>query len=296
MTISSIPGTTTTILTVLAQAAQNATQLSTQVESDQATSQIEKQLAQKIAAIPATGDDTLDKVSQSQLSTLKATFSTVAARSSQYGANGNVFTDINNQLNAMQTAAKNGDSANFDFSFSVIQTDIGNLQITPPTAPFQPDQIPQLKTTGLSIQSAATYDLSTPAGQAAASADVSTAQQYINQLLTVTTSNQVVASSLATGLSNQIDFLNQNLQQTLSASQVSVQLQTAQLTQLAHDQEHLIQLALGNTTLLSSALAKMATISSPPTSPFAVLTDAVGATASSITPTQTSSAILSLLA
>jgi len=295
LTISSIT-TPTTILTYLAQSAQAATQLNTQVETDQATSMIEKQLQQKIAAIPTTADDTLVRVSQSQLNQLNKQFSTISTRSSQYGANGNVFTNINNQLAALQTAIKNGDSTGFDDALTATKADIGNLVVIPPTAPFQPDQVLQLKTNGLSINSSGSYDLSTPSGQAAAQADVNTAQLYINQLLTATTSNQIVASSLATALSTQIDALNQTVQQTISTSQSNVAAQTAQLTQLAHDQEHLIQLALGNTTQLSSALASMATISAPPTSAFAVLQDAVGATASSITPQQVSSSILSLLA
>lgn len=295
MTVSSI-STATNMLTILAQASQNATQLSVQVESDQATAQIERELQQKIAALPNPADDTLVKVSQAQLKRLNASFATISTRSSQFGTNGNIFTDINKQLAALQTAITGGDSANFDKSLSVAHTDIGSLLVIPPTAPFQPDQVLPLKTNGLAINSSASYDLSTVGGQAAAKADVNNAQLYINQLLGITTSNQVVASSLATGLSNQIDFLNQTLQQTLSNSQLDVLSQSAQLTQLAHNQEHLIQLALGNTTELSSALAKMATITDPPKSPFAVLTNAVGATADSITPAQTSSAILSLLA
>lgn len=297
MTVSSVStATATNMLTILAQASQNATQLSVQVESDQATAQIERELKQKIAGLPHTADDTLVKVSQSQLKGLQQTFSTISARSGQFSTNGNILTDINKQLAAMQTTIASGDSANFDLSLSVANTDIGNLLIIPPTAPFQPDQILQLKTNGLAINNSASYDLSTPSGQAAAKADVNNAQTYINQLLAATTSNQVVASSLATGLSDQINFLNQNLQQTLSTSQLDVLSKTANLTQLAHNQEHLIQLALGNTTELSSALAKMATITDPPTSPFGVLTNAVGATASSITPAQVSSAVLSILA
>jgi hypothetical protein len=297
VTVSSVStATSINMLTILAQASQNATQLSVQVETDQATAQIERELKHKIAALPNTADDTLVKVSQAQLKRLQKTFSTISTRSGQFGTNGNIFTDINKQLAALQTEITSGDSANFDKTLSVAHTDIGNLVIIPPTAPFQPDQVLQIKTNGLAINNSASYDLSTPAGQTAAKADVNNAQLYINQLLGITTSNQVVASSLATGLSNQINFLNQTLQQTLSTSQLDVLSKTAQLTQLAHNQEHLIQLALGNTTQLSSALAKMATITDPPKSPFAALTSAVGATADSITPSQVSSAVLSILA
>jgi hypothetical protein len=206
------------------------------------------------------------------------------------------MTDINKQLNALHTAAANGDSANFDQLLTAVKNDIGNLVVVSSTSTFQPDQVLPLKSNGLSIQSSSGYDLSTAAGQAAASSDLNAAQQQINQMLAITTNNQLVAGSVATALSSQLDSLNKTAQQTKTNNDTTVALATAQLTQLAQNQEHLIQLALGNTTQLSTALAKMATITAPPTSPFGVLTNAVGATASSITPSQVSSAILSLLA
>lgn len=295
MTVSSI-ASSTNILTVLAQASQNATQLSVQVESDQATSQIEKQLQQKIAALGNSSDDTLVQVSQSQLNALNAKFKTISTRSSQFAANGNVLTDINNELNALQIDIQNGDSTNFDQTLSVVHTDLGSLTIIPPTAPFQPDQIQQLATNGLVISNAGVYNLSTVAGQRAAATDVSNAQAYINQLLTITTSNQVVASTQANGLSSQIDALQQAIIQTQTNSQLQITDETAQLTQVAHDQENIIKLALGNTTALSSELATMATTANPPSSVFDVLSNAVGATASSITPADSSSSILSIFA
>lgn len=294
MTVSSI-ATPTTILTYLATAAQNATQLSTQVETDQATSQIEKQLQQKIAALPNTADNTLIQVTQSQLAQVQKQFNNVASLTKQFGTNGNLLTDINNQLNTLHTAAANGDATTFDQALSVIKTDVGNLVVVSSTSTFQPDQVAALKTNGIGIQSSANYDLSTASGQAAASADINAAQEQINSILAITTNNQLVAGSLSTALSSQINSLNSTIQQTQTASDTQVATQTAQLTQLAQNQEHLIQLALGNTTQLSSALASMATIADPPSSVFGVLTDAVGATASSITPQQTSNAILSLL-
>jgi hypothetical protein len=284
------------MLTWLATASRDAAQLSTQVESDQATTLIEKQLQQKIAALPSVADNSFLTVTQAQLTHVNNQFKTNATLTSQFGTNGNLLTDINKQLDAMHTAAANGDSANFDQALSLVKNDIGNLVVVSNTSTFQPDQILPLKSNGLNIQSSASYDLSTPAGQAAASADLNTAQQQINQILSITTNNQLVAGSVATALSSQINSLTQAAQQIKTDSDTSIATQTAQLTQLAQNQEHLIQLALGNTTQLSTALASMATIAAPPTSPFGVLTNAVGATASSITPSQVSSAILSLLA
>jgi hypothetical protein len=293
-TVSSI-STPTTILTYLAEASQNATQLTTQVEADQATSQIERQLQQKIAALPNQADNTLLKVLQGQLTQVNNQLKTLTNLSQQFGTNGNILTDINKELDALHTAAANGDSANFDQALSVINTDIGNLVVVSSTSTFQPDQILSLKTNGIGIQGSASYDLSTSAGRDAANAAINAAQALVNQSLSITTNNQLVAGSLSTALSSQLDSMTKTAQQTKTASDTAVATQTAQLTQLAQNQEHLIQLALGNTTQLSSALAKMATVSDPPSSPFGVLSDAVGATADSITPGQVSSAILSLL-
>jgi hypothetical protein len=295
VTVSSI-ATPSTILTYLAQASQAATQLATQVETDQITSQIDKQLQQKIAALPSAADNTLLNVTQLQINHTKTLFDTNANLTAQFGINGNLLTDINKQLDAMHTAATNGNSASFDQLFTAIKNDIGNLVVVSSTSTFQPDQILPLKSNGLSIQSSGSYDLSTAAGQAAASTDLNAAQQQINQILAITTNNQLVAGSVATALSSQLDSLNKTAQQTKTNNDTSVATETARLTQLAQNQEHLIQLALGNTTQLSSALASMATIADPPKSVFGVLTNAVGATASSITPSQVSSAILSLLA
>lgn len=295
MTVSSI-SSTPNVLTILAAASQAATQLSVQVTVDQTTSQLEKQLKQKIAALPNAIDNTAIKTAQSQLNFTKERFNIIATRSSQFGANGNTLTDINKQLAALHTAIANGDGTTFDLRMSATENDIGNLILAPPTPPFQADQILPLKTQGLNIRTSGSYDLTTAAGRSAATSDVNTAQQYINQLLALTTSNQVVASSVATALSSQIDSLNQTLTQTTISAQLHATTETARLTQLAHNQEHLIQLALGNTTQLATALAKMAATPDPSTSPFQTLLSLVGATADSVTPAQTSNAILSLLA
>ena len=294
MSVSSI-ATPNTILTSLATAAQNATQLTTQVEADQATSMIQRQLEQKIAALPSASDNVVLQISQTQLAHVQKQFNNVANLTKQYGVNGNLLTDINKELNTLHTAAANGDSGSFDQALGNINTDIGNLVLVSPTATFQPDQIAPLKSTGLAIKNSAGYDLSTASGKAAANNDINAAQQHVNVLLAITTNNQLVAGDLSTSLSTQINSITKTIQQTKTDSDTQVATETARLTQLAQNQEHLIQLALGNTTQLSSALASMATIADPPSSPFGVLTQAVGATASSITPQQTSNAILSLL-
>lgn len=297
MSVSSI-STPTTILTTLAQTASSATQLSTQVEVDQVNGQIQKQLNQKIAALKNnnSGDSVLIKVTQSQIAQLQKQLSTINTHETQYGENGNLLSDIQTQLAHMQTAIANGDSTYFDSALLAANSDVGNLLVVSPTAPFQPDQILPLKATGLGIESSATYDLSTAAGQATAKTAVGNAQTLINQIFQYTTDNQLVAGSLSAAMSSQINTLNKTLQQTQSTAQDQITSQTAKLTQLAQNQEHLIQLALGNSTQLSDALGQMATIPTLPNSPFAVLLNSVGSGSSSSSSSASTPAILSLLA
>ncbi len=284
------------ILNSLVQASQTAAQMTQQVEIDQINGAINKQLQQKIAALPDTADNAMLQVTQSQVSQLNSTLSTINTAASQFTANGNLVSTIQNLLAGLQTDAANGDSTNFDNTLATIATSVGNLQVVNPTAPFQPDQILPLKATGIGVKNSASYDLSTPAGQAAAKADIGNAQSLVNQIFSVITSNQLVATDVTSALSSQIDSLNQTMQQTQSNDQLQVAAQTSQLTQLAQDQEHLIQLALGNTSQLSTALTTMTAQTAQPSSPLEALYDAVGATASSITPQQTSDAVLSILA
>ncbi len=294
MTVSST-SSSTTILTTLASVYSSNVQLTTQVMVDEINGQIQKQLQQKIAALPDTGDTVMLTFTQDQINQLNKKLSTVTTVGNDSSTNAGLLSSMQNLLAAMQTAAANGDSTTFDNNLATLNTDLSNLIVVPPTAPFQADQISGLKGSGLGINSSSFYDLSTANGQAAAAADLNNAQSKLGQIFGIVTSNQLVATSLTTSLSDQINSLNQTLQQTQTTDQLNVASQTAQLTQLAQNQEHLIQLALGNTTLLSDALGNMANPPNLPTSAFDVLSNAVGATATSVTPSQTSNAILSLL-
>jgi hypothetical protein len=297
LTISAL-NSTSNALTVLAQDYSSNIQLTTQEQLDVINGRIQSQLQQKIAALPNTADDVLAQSTQSQINRIKTQLTAINKAQSQYSANGNVLSDINTQLAALQTAITGGDSTGFDKALALAQNDVGNLLVVNPTAPFQSDQVLGLKGNGLGIKSSATYDLSTPAGQTAAQTDVGNAQALISQIFQATTSNTLVAGDVSTALSTQVNSLNQTLQQIQSNDQLQVTTQTAQLTQLATDQEHLIQLALGNTTTLSDALGSMANPPPLPGSVFDVLTNSVGATPATATTALNSStpAILSLLA
>jgi len=298
----SITGLTqnTSILNTLAQVYSSNAQLTTQEQLDIINGRIQAQLNDKIAALQTSDqpDTALATATQNDITRLKNQLATINGDQSKFSANSNLLSDIETQLASLQTAATAGDSASFDKFLAIANTDLGNLLVVSPTAPFQPDSILGLKGTGLGIQSSATYNLSTPAGQAAAAADVGKAQTLINSIFPATSNNILVAGSVATALTNQVNSLNQTLQQTQNTSELQIAAQTAQLTQQAQIQEHLIQLALGNTTLLSDALGSAANPPNLPTSAFDVLSNAVGATSTTANAALNSGtpAILSLLA
>jgi hypothetical protein len=152
-----------------------------------------------------------------------------------------------------------------------------------------------LQANGLGISNSATYDLGSPAGQAAAAAAVQSAQTLVNQVFQATGSNQILAGSLNTELSTQTTALNAQLQQMQQSDSAATADQVQRLTQQAQDQEHLIELAIGNTQLLSTALMNAATPPQPASSVMEVLQNAVGATASSVLSKQSTPPILSLL-
>lgn len=298
--MTTVTSANSTPLTVLAQAYTNAAQLSEQVENDEATGLIQRQLKQKIAALPNTADDALVQSTQADVTRVTTQLNAINSYNNGNFQNSLTLGDLDKQLESLQTAITNQDSAGFDAALSEVQIDVSNLVALTPTAPYQPDQILGLKGTGLGIQSSASYDLSTAAGQTAAQTAVNNAQSQINQISAIVTSNQLVGGDVSTALTTQVNSLNQTLNQAKNTSASNTAAQTAQLTQLANDQEHLIQLSLGNTTELSTSIANMEAqlVATPVTSPLAVLLNAVGETATTATTAlnSPSPAILSLLA
>jgi hypothetical protein len=287
------------ILTALAQSYSSNAQLTTQEQLDIIDSRLKAKLKDQIAAVQANDapDNALQTSTQADVTRLKKQLSTIEATQTQFSTNSNVLADINIRLSALQTAITAGDSAGFDTALGIANTDVGNLLVISPTAPFQPDGILGLKGTGLGIKNSSTYNLSTPAGQAAAQTDVNNAQALIGQLFPATTNNILVAGDVATALGNQINLQVATLNQLQNSSQTQIDAETANLTQLEQNQEHIIQLNLGNTTLLSDELGTIANPPPLPTSAFDVLSNAVGATAASVNTALNSStpAILSLL-
>lgn len=261
---------TTSIMNVLTQAAlmQAASQESYRFQLVQ--NLLNAQFQKKIATLQASNDssakDDFLKVQISQLSQQRATYSKLQT---QYGQNANILSDITAQIIAMQNAASAGDSATFDDALSTANADVTYLSVAQDNGTMQPDGVPQLKLSGLGVQSSASYDLSTPAGQAAAIADLQNASNLINQVYAATTGNQTVAGSQVTALGSQVSTFNSTLENDQFNQAANVTLQTLKLKTQLNTQVHLIQLNFANAqtagaSLQKQQLALQATLAPPP--------------------------------
>ncbi len=187
---------------------------------------------------------------------------------------------MTNQLNLMSQAVTNSDGNSFDNALSALNTDLDDSSRRRPGIPFSsPTVRPNSRMPASRIQSSATYDLSTPSGQAAATADVTTLSNTLQTIITVNGANQTVAASQLTALNGQINSLqNLQYQQQTAASQAVAQ-QTAQLQQNMQNQLHLIQLNLGKSSQLATALSAALNPPQPINSVFGALMNSVGQTA-----------------
>lgn len=289
-----------TILSALAQAAQTRAQQSQTLQLALIDNQIQNQLNTKIAALQATPANSTTDVLQADLTNITNTKNTLTSIESGYSSNSTVIADLQTQLASLNSAAQNGDSTGFDQYLAAANTDVADLQIVSQNPVFQPDGVEALKNSGLGISSSSTYDLSTTTGQAAAEAAVSAAVQTVNQVQTTTGDNITVASSSIDALASQYDTYNTQLQSLQSSQDTDTQTQITNLTNQAQTQEHLIELALGNSQALAASLLAQENPPSPATSAFGVLENAVGQTATTYqqqaTADASSPSILSLFA
>jgi hypothetical protein len=269
-------------LSVLASTSQKASQALQQIQFKQIEAVMQDQLGQKLLALQPPVDQVSIDYSQSQIDSLQTQQTAISKAGTQFGQNGLILSDLSTQLTNLSTAAANGDSAGFDAALDAANGDIGNLGVVDFNPIFQNDGVANLKNNGLGVQSSATYDLSTPAGQSAAATDISNAQTLVNNIMTMTTSNQVVGGSQSTALNGQISALQNFIKQQENASNAQVAAQTKQLTQNMQNQLHIIELNLGKTSQVATALGKMLVPSGqePKTTVYSSLQNAIGQTAS----------------
>lgn len=237
---------TVSLINTLAQVATAAAQSQSQYQLKLIGDRMTAQLNQKIADLKARSDDPMLPILEQQASALNKQKTSYDSARSQMVANQTPIADLENQISTMATAVNAGDSAGFDQALAAAQTDVGILVIVPLLPGFQPDGATSLKVNGLGIQSSASYDLSTPAGQAQANADVSAAQSLVQQLSTTATQNIQVAISVSQALDTQITSVNNQISSKQQSELTDAAGQIQQFQQQTRTQFHLIELAFGN--------------------------------------------------
>ena len=235
--------------------AQNQSKLTQNAISNTLTTRLNKQIAQLQSQA---ADTTTIQLLQSQLNAANTQNSAFSQASSQYLANERYLSDLSTQLASMNTAATAGDSATFDAALTAAQYDVADLNVVAYVPGTQTDGVVNLKLNGLNVQSSATYNLSTPAGQAQAQSDVANATSLITQITNVTLQNQSIASSSSDSFTTQINDLTRRLAEISDNQNNTVQTEISKLQQREQYQFHVIELALQNTGRSSSVLTSAA--------------------------------------
>jgi hypothetical protein len=173
--------------------------------------------------------------------------------------------DLNTQLTTLKTAAASGDATTFDSALAQAKTDIVDLTVVSFVPGTQPDGVANLKYDGLGIQSSATYNLSTQAGQAQAATDIANAKTLVGQVLSVTTQNQEIATSQSDGFTTDINNLTLQLAQISDNQNNTVQTEISKLQQQEQEQYHVIELALSSSnkntdSILTGATSNLASV------------------------------------
>jgi hypothetical protein len=252
----------TLLTSTLTAGAQNQNQLTLNAINNTLTTRLNNQIAQIEAQ---SSDTTTVQLLQNQLSAAQTQNSSFSQAASQWLGNESFLTDLNTQLTTMSTAAASGDATTFDGALAQAQTDIDDLTVVSYVPGTQPDGVANLKYDGLGVQSSATYDLSTTAGQAQAATDVANAKNLVAQVLSVTTQNQEIATSQSDGLTDDINNLSLQLSQISDNQNNTVQTQISNLQQQEQDQYHVIELALSSsnnnaTSVLTSAATNLTSV------------------------------------
>ncbi len=286
-----------TVLTQTAQATASETQ---KIQIAQITQDLQNETNQQIAALQAPTDQVSVNYSQQQINALMAQQKTISGLETRYGSNANILADLTNQLAKMAGAATAGNSTSFDNARTAATTDLNDLAVIAYNPLFQADGIASLKTNGLGVNSSASYNLSTPAGQAAAGAAVAAAQTLFSSSFKTTSANQTLAASQSTALNGQISALQTLESQTENAQTTQIATETQQLQTNMQNQLHLIELNIGDSGELATEIFNAANPPQPVSSVFGELETAAVTAAtpagSSTNQPSAPAAILSLFA
>jgi hypothetical protein len=246
---------TTSLINTLANVATASAQSFVQFRLKLIGQQITAQLNKKIDQLREQAQDPAIPLLQQQEAALNSQKTGYDQALAQIGNNGATLGDLSIQLANLANAAAQGDAATFDQTLGAANTDLGILQIVPALAGLLPDGIASLKNNGLGIQSSATYNLSTAAGQAQASADVQAAQSLIQQIASTNTTNQEIGSSISQSLGTQITAISDQVSNKQTEILTDGAAQVDKLSQQAKTEFHLIELQFGNVSQTGSILS-----------------------------------------
>jgi hypothetical protein len=246
---------TNSVINTLANVATASAQSFVQFRLKLIGQQITAQLNKKIDRLKEQAQDPAIPLLQQQEATLNHQKQAYDNALTQIGTNGTTLGDLSIQLSSLANAASQGDSATFDQTLGAANTDLGILQVIPSLAGLLPDGIGGLTTNGLGIRSSATYNLSTPAGQAQASADIQAAQNLVQQIASTNTTNQEIGSSISQSLGTQITAISDQISNKQTAILTDGAAQVDKLNQQAKTEFHLIELQFGNVPQTGSILS-----------------------------------------
>lgn len=245
----------TLLASTLSTGAQNKNQLTLNAINNTLTTRLNNQIAQIQSQA---SDTTTVELLQNQLNSAQSQNTTLSNAASKWLSNESFLNDINTQLTTLNTAAASGDSATFDSALAAAQNDIADLSVVSYVPGTQTDGVANLKYDGLGIQSSASYNLSTPAGQAQAASDIANAKTVVSQILTTTTQNNEIATSQSDGYTTTINNLTLQLAQISDNQNNTVQTEISNLQQKEQDQYHVLELALSGSNNASSVLTTAA--------------------------------------
>ncbi len=218
---------------------------------------ISNQLNQKVTALQDQVQTSTVGVLQQQQTGLNTQLQSYQTAEGQISANGSVLADLSLQLANMATAAQSGNSTTFDQTLTAAQLDVADLQTVSFAPGLLPDGTAALMGAGLNIQSASTYNLSTPTGQAQALSAAQAAETQVQQISTMNNLNQQITASAQTALQTQISGIGTQINNLQIAQQTAIAQQTTTLEQQAQEEYHIIEMNLGNATNASSFLTSV---------------------------------------
>jgi hypothetical protein len=238
--------------------------------------QLTAQLNKRIAQLQDQSQDPAIPILRQQGAQLQQKLTAYNKAHGQLFSNSSGLSDLSLQLSNLLVAAQAGNAAQFDTALAAAQTDLGTLIPVDNLAGLQPDGVAPLKFKGLGIQSSATYNLSTPGGQAQAQSDIQAAQAVISQITSSTRQNQAVSDSIVQSLQTQLTGVTTQISNKQITELGQAADEISKLKQKTQEQFHVIELAFGNVGQSAGILSGYQTSQNIDPTPGTVISVLVG--------------------